>query len=559
MTEQYVNFGETTLAEALDASETGVDVTTGSVFPSSGNFRVVVDDEIMLATARSTNTLTVERGAEGTTAATHDTGAAIALMLTAASLTNIVQENGVGTGVVGARVYKSGYQNDLAANTDTKITFESVDFDTDNFFDNANDRLTVPTGLAGKYLVCGVVCAESGAAGEVGMASVRKNGSTYQWVSRGQGVGSSAPDDYRSFAFLVNLAAADYLELYFQPGNTSSADIRGTSAFTTFAIYKLGSGSVAGLDTARYRSEAGGNFTLNSTSWTNVDTGTDLVVPAQAGDVLEVGINVIHDSGTTAYLDVATIVSGSPVNFVSGGGGTSGEQGLVGWRCETGITSPISGVAQYVVQTGDISGGNVTLRLRYRTFAATDKILYRSSGVPFAWHVINLRAGTINRRRGTAFPTGPASGDEYFRTDIRGGMLFRYTGTRWVSDQEFNIDYGDGGPYNATFTYFKVIPHDYAMHLTRVDWEFYGASESWSCLLQTGTFTETYTTVTGSTRSSSSHTDSRWYGYSDALDYVVDGTGGNTGSTIGTLALAATRSSGTTYIGCRVAYRLIAT
>lgn len=86
MTEQLANFGETTLAEALDDSETTWTVTDGSVFPSSGNFRVVVDDEIGLVTARSTNDLTVTRGAEGTTAAAHDNGADIKMVLTEGSL-----------------------------------------------------------------------------------------------------------------------------------------------------------------------------------------------------------------------------------------------------------------------------------------------------------------------------------------------------------------------------------------------------------------------------------------------------------------------------------------
>jgi len=92
MTEQLANFGHTTLAEPLDDNETGVDVASGAVFPSSGNFRVKVDDELMLVTSRATNTLTVQRGAEGTTPATHDDGAAIDAVLTAAGLAQAIAE-----------------------------------------------------------------------------------------------------------------------------------------------------------------------------------------------------------------------------------------------------------------------------------------------------------------------------------------------------------------------------------------------------------------------------------------------------------------------------------
>ena len=72
--------GTTTLAEALDASETGVDVTTRSNFPSSGSFEILVDSERMIVTAGAgtgAGTLTVVRGAHGTTAATHSNGATV--------------------------------------------------------------------------------------------------------------------------------------------------------------------------------------------------------------------------------------------------------------------------------------------------------------------------------------------------------------------------------------------------------------------------------------------------------------------------------------------------
>jgi hypothetical protein len=92
--EQLANFGNTTLAEDLDNSETTVTVTSGSVFPSSGNFRINIDDEIMLVTSRSTNDLTVTRGAESTVAATHNNGATVKQVLTAAGLNTAIDERG---------------------------------------------------------------------------------------------------------------------------------------------------------------------------------------------------------------------------------------------------------------------------------------------------------------------------------------------------------------------------------------------------------------------------------------------------------------------------------
>lgn len=61
-----------TAAEAMDATETGYDVTSGAAFAVGQTIRA--DDEQMYITGIATNTLTVERGVNGTTAATHETG-----------------------------------------------------------------------------------------------------------------------------------------------------------------------------------------------------------------------------------------------------------------------------------------------------------------------------------------------------------------------------------------------------------------------------------------------------------------------------------------------------
>lgn len=69
----------TVTAEALDDSETGVDVYSDH----GGYFRqgdvVMVDSEWMMVTSVSTDTLTVTRGYGGTSAAAHDSGAAITI------------------------------------------------------------------------------------------------------------------------------------------------------------------------------------------------------------------------------------------------------------------------------------------------------------------------------------------------------------------------------------------------------------------------------------------------------------------------------------------------
>lgn len=66
----------TTLTEDLDNSETGVDVTSAAAF-GTVPYVIQVDTEQMLVTSVATNTLTVTRGYNSTTAATHSNGATV--------------------------------------------------------------------------------------------------------------------------------------------------------------------------------------------------------------------------------------------------------------------------------------------------------------------------------------------------------------------------------------------------------------------------------------------------------------------------------------------------
>lgn len=73
MAEQFANNAASTLNGAIDNVTTTIVVTDGSSFPSTGNFRLIIGSnpataEIVIATARSSNTITVIRGQEGTSA-----------------------------------------------------------------------------------------------------------------------------------------------------------------------------------------------------------------------------------------------------------------------------------------------------------------------------------------------------------------------------------------------------------------------------------------------------------------------------------------------------------
>lgn len=67
----------TTAGEALDATETGVDVAAGQGERFAAGDAIRIDDEVMTVSSVSNDTLTVVRGAAGTTAATHADGAEV--------------------------------------------------------------------------------------------------------------------------------------------------------------------------------------------------------------------------------------------------------------------------------------------------------------------------------------------------------------------------------------------------------------------------------------------------------------------------------------------------
>ena len=76
------NDTQTTLNGALTDVATSVVVTDGSAYPADGDYRIMVDDEIMRVTARSGNTFTVVRAQEGTTGVAHNDGSTVIYSLT---------------------------------------------------------------------------------------------------------------------------------------------------------------------------------------------------------------------------------------------------------------------------------------------------------------------------------------------------------------------------------------------------------------------------------------------------------------------------------------------
>ena len=130
--EQFANNVTTTLNGAINNSTTTVVVTSATDFPSSGNFRILVDNEIMKVTSRSGNSLTVERGVEGTTAASHANLADVTIILTADALNQLRQDaildtssNLIRTGTYASRPAANAYPYVIYLPTDRNVLYRS--------------------------------------------------------------------------------------------------------------------------------------------------------------------------------------------------------------------------------------------------------------------------------------------------------------------------------------------------------------------------------------------------------------------------------------------------
>ena len=91
--EQLVNNARTALSSGVSIGATSISVASASGFPTDGNFRILVDSEIMQVTAVSGTTFTVVRGVEATSDAAHNSGAAVCAITTAGALRQIVADD----------------------------------------------------------------------------------------------------------------------------------------------------------------------------------------------------------------------------------------------------------------------------------------------------------------------------------------------------------------------------------------------------------------------------------------------------------------------------------
>lgn len=101
--EQYTNLAATTLNGAITDVATSLVVTSATNFPSGGDFKIIIDSEIIKVTGVSGTTFTIVRAQESTTGVAHSNLAPLTHVVTAASIVRIINQNVCGAAVIGSR------------------------------------------------------------------------------------------------------------------------------------------------------------------------------------------------------------------------------------------------------------------------------------------------------------------------------------------------------------------------------------------------------------------------------------------------------------------------
>jgi hypothetical protein len=143
--EQFTNDPSTTLNGGINDSVTSLVVNDGSLFPTTGNFRILINSEILLVTSISTNTLTVVRAQEGTSAAAHSDTDDVILIVTAESVKNVMQDYYPFVGNT-AELVPQNVLLDSSGNllTDASFTWTNQGASTTEDLDNGNIRVQFP-------------------------------------------------------------------------------------------------------------------------------------------------------------------------------------------------------------------------------------------------------------------------------------------------------------------------------------------------------------------------------------------------------------------------------
>jgi hypothetical protein len=273
-----------TLASGIGASDTSISVAsgTGAELPTD-NFVISIDDEIIFVSSRSTDTLTVgTRGYEGSTAASHSSGAIVEARVTALAHNQLAVEisaietalgtpSGSGGSIlnsVGARVYNTT-DISVANNSPETLLFNAERFNYGGVHSVTSNtsRLTAPT--AGLYSIFGNVHWNSPGNSLNGAVEIhiRLNGTT-NIADTSHNSGNNPGSLYQNVSTIYYLSQGSYVELVAlqSTGNGQTIDAVGNLS-PEFGMVFLGPIITGGINAAKTVSPVGGRQGDGSTGY----------------------------------------------------------------------------------------------------------------------------------------------------------------------------------------------------------------------------------------------------------------------------------------------------
>jgi hypothetical protein len=470
----YKNITIANIAKSANSPFANSDVIVLSFIPSSGGSALTVEESDGSPTDSAITKIKFPNGTLSISSheATYTpTAAAITIQEEDGSPTgslttlkvpnNSLVDNGGGSfslrqapqGFIGCRAYNSAAQS-IANNSAVAATFDSEEYDTDGFHDTGSNtsRFTVPAGLGGKYLVnfkgyWDSLVSPSGGSSDAIIWFAKKNGTT---EIRGRSridqtfPTGSASSVVMDLTAVIDLAAGDYIEFIVFQNHGSSANLGDNTVYqTTGEIVKLDSGRVGqGIGAVAYNSAAQAIPTATTTA---------LTMDSEESDT-----DGFHSTGSnTARMTIPTGLGGRYI--VTAGtyfAGNATGQRILALRKNgtTDIRGSLSRIPTSHATNG--SGMNVSRVVDLVAGDYVEAVVYQDSGgnLDAGFASTNTAQSYIGIARldsgsaaytgalwgsGTAFPSGPVSGQRYTRTDIYGGMDFQYDGTRWRSIQVF--------------------------------------------------------------------------------------------------------------------------
>jgi len=132
-----------------------------------------------------------------------------------------------GTAFVGCSVTRTNTSTAMTSGAAAVVAFTAENYDTNSFHDNTtnNSRITIPTGKGGKYYVNAMFNNALGAVGSYAIIYIYLNGSQITQGYREGHIWRGNGDPIGNASAVLTLAAGDYIEMYYQQGNTETVNM----------------------------------------------------------------------------------------------------------------------------------------------------------------------------------------------------------------------------------------------------------------------------------------------------------------------------------------------